>query len=370
MTHPAPTIQQQLADWFMRGVSSSGVRRVKPLAAAAATDTGTVRRDNQDRVAVARGRTGDGLKFAIAAVADGIGGMKEGAWCASNALAELLSSVFCYLQDGDSSKTCLEQAVRDANDLVHFQSGLTGGTTLVALLIVEGSPPCWTSVGDSRLYLVTDKLVQLSKDDTIAGQLGRRANIALEQSKLLQFVGVGEQLEIYVENVFADQEDTALLTTDGVHFLERSGGVFDLVVHNSPDVGTCVKRLTELARWAGGPDNASAVAIPLFHDFSEFPILPHSLEVWDAFGELRISTRVERRAEKSRRQWHSKNAVPYGETEIASEEVLAAEVKIHEIPSNIVKPDPKKKKRKPRKKIDLTESNVPQVQLKFSGKDD
>ncbi|GAB3748937.1 hypothetical protein GCM10028795_13320 [Lysobacter olei] len=310
-----------------------------------------------------------GQAFAIAAIADGIGGMKEGASCASNALAELFASAFRHAQRGELPEICLEWAVRDANGLVHSQSRLNGGTTLVALLLVEGYGAYWTSVGDSRLYRASGaKLVQLSKDDTIAGQLGRQADIALEQSKLLQFVGIGEPLEIRVEQVDAGADDMALLTTDGVHFLERSGGVFGLVAHNSQDVGTCVRRLTELARWAGGPDNASALAIPFFPDLGKHPIPPQCLDVWDPFGEIRIveqpgsavTEQPSRTTSKTQpaviEPWDADSMEPPTEEHVA---VPGSE--------NAERP---KRKRKSRKKADLLGGKAPQVQLHFSGKDD
>lgn len=369
MTDRAPTIQQQLADWFMRFSPPSGVRRVMPLAAAVATDIGAVRGENQDRVAVARGRTKAGQAFAIAAIADGIGGMKEGASCASNALAELFTSAFRRAQRGELPEICLEWAVRDANSLVHSQSRLSGGTTLVALLLVEGYGAYWASVGDSRLYRASGtELVQLSKDDTIAGQLGRRADIALEQSKLLQFVGIGEPLEIRVEQVDAGANDTALLTTDGVHFLERPGGVFGLVVHNSQDVGTCVRRLTELARWSGGPDNASAVAIPFFPDLLKHPIPSQCLDVWDPFGEIRIVEQPETAelTEQPSRATSKPQSATSEQSDADSKEPSAEESVAVPGPEKTERP---KRKRKSRKKTDIG-GKASQVQLHFSGKDD
>ena len=354
----------------MRFSPPSGVRKVIPLGAAVATDTGLVRNENQDRVALARGRNRAGQAFAIAAIADGIGGMKEGASCASNALAELFASTFRNAQRGELPEICLEGAVRDANDLVHSQSRLNGGTTLVALLLVEGHGAYWASVGDSRLYRASGaELIQLSKDDTIAGQLGRRADIALEQSKLLQFVGIGEPLEIRVEQANAGTNDIALLTTDGVHFLERTGGVFGLVVHNSQDVGACVRRLTELARWAGGPDNASALAIPFFPDLGKHAIPHQCLDVWDPFGEIRIVEqpgRAELSEQPPRTTGRTQPAAIEPKDAASKEPSTEEPVAV----SRSEKADRPKRKRKSRKKADPLGGNAPQVQLHFSGKDE
>ncbi|QHE84900.1 hypothetical protein [Hydrogenophaga sp. BPS33] len=77
----------------MRRTAPSGVRRVAPLKAAVASDVGVVRDENQDRVAIVRGCDGAGSIFVVAALADGIGGMKNGAECASLTLGTFLEAM-------------------------------------------------------------------------------------------------------------------------------------------------------------------------------------------------------------------------------------------------------------------------------------
>lgn len=358
----------------MRQTPPSGVRRILPLGAAVGSETGIVREENQDRVAVARGRDKAGRTFAIAAIADGIGGMKAGAICASDALAALFASTFRSSQQSDIPEAWLEAAFVDANQAVHAKHKLSGGTTLVALLLVEGHSGCWASVGDSRLYAASEtELTQLSKDDTIAGQLGKRPDIRMEQSKLLQFIGIGEPLEIQVEPVKAGIHELALLTTDGVHFLERSGGVFGAVIHHSPDPGTCVRRLTELSRWAGGPDNASAIAMPFHPELGTNPAPSHCLDVWDPFGELRIAE-VQSAPELRGGAPPDIRPASVGRRETPPSENVVIEEAPACATDESSEPQPidkkQKRKRKSRKKPDLLGGKAPQVQLEFSGKDD
>ena len=58
-------IQSQLTVWFMRRTAHSGIRRVADLAAAIANDIGSVRVENQDRVAIARGKDFAGRSFIL-----------------------------------------------------------------------------------------------------------------------------------------------------------------------------------------------------------------------------------------------------------------------------------------------------------------
>ena len=284
-------IQSQLTAWLLRRTATAGVRRVASLAAAIATEIGSVRDENQDRAVLARGRDRQGQDYAVAVVADGIGGMRDGATCAAMAIGSFIASVHQHAQFGsDNSEAWLRRAVNDSNEAVFASLRGNGGSTLVALLLRPGHTAFWLSVGDSRVYRSTGKsLVQISIDDTIAGQLGRNSETAFEQSKLLQFIGMGGELEPHINELVGAPADTVVLTTDGVHYLAPANGWLGQIVGNAPDPGICVKRLVDLAKWCGGPDNATAVMIALSAEREVEVGRPYScLEVWDTFGELQI----------------------------------------------------------------------------------
>ena len=284
-------IQNQLTAWLLRRTAPTGVRRVASLAAAVASEIGNVRDENQDRVAIARGRDKQGRDYAVVAVADGIGGMRDGSTCAAMALGTFLASVYQHGQSGSgSSEDCIRYAVNAANRAVFTSFRGDGGSTLVALLVRPGEPACWLSVGDSRVYRSTGKdLTQVSVDDTIAGQLGKSPEAAFEQSKLLQFIGMGDGLEPHIAEFDGEPVDAVVLTTDGVHYLAHTPGWLGQIVGNAPDPGMCVKRLVDLAKWCGGTDNATVAMITLPVDWEPEDRPPYPcFEVWDAFGELQI----------------------------------------------------------------------------------
>lgn len=286
-------IQNQLTAWLLRRTATTGVRRVASLAAAIASEIGNVRDENQDRAAIARGRDRQGQDYAVVAVADGIGGMRDGATCAAIALGTFLAAVHKHAQLGsDSSEEWIRRAVSAANQAVFARYRSDGGSTLVALVVRPGHPSCWLSVGDSRIYRSKgNDLTQVSVDDTIAGQLGRSPEVAFEQSKLLQFIGMGDELEPHIAEFDDEPVNAVVLTTDGVHYLARAPGWLGQIVDNAADPGVCVKRLVDLAKWCGGPDNATAAMIALSaeRELEGRPTYP-CLEVWDAFGELQIVT--------------------------------------------------------------------------------
>lgn len=286
-------IQIQITNWALRRTPANGVRRVTSLSAAVASDVGNVREENQDRAIIVRGRDHRGQTYALIIVADGIGGMQDGGTCAALAVGAFIASV--DLQAGKASRSnhseeWLREAAHAANQAVFSKFRASGGSTLVALLARGGERPYWLSIGDSRVYYTDNKVLhQISIDDTIAGQLGKAPEESGDRSQLLQFIGMGSDLEPHIGRFSDDSAEAAILTTDGVHYLTPSPGWLGQIVRNSTDPGICVKRLIDLAKWCGGPDNATVAMITFPIDIQSDSPLPYRfLELWDAYGELQI----------------------------------------------------------------------------------
>lgn len=280
----------------MRRTATSGVRRVAPVAAALATEVGEVRTENQDRVAIARGRDKLGQTYAIVALADGIGGMREGTECAALALGCLLSTIATESQTTIDPRNWLLKGIQKANAEVHARQRGEGGSTLAVVLATASGAIYWSSVGDSRVYHANGgKLTQLSIDDTIAGQLGRGHEVGFEQSKLIQFIGVGSPLEASVFEIDNSMGGSVFITTDGVHYLDSTPWFGQLIKHAS-DPGLCVRRLVELSKWCGGLDNASVAMMSLGSKLDEgMPMVNGCFEVWDSFGELQVIVELPQR---------------------------------------------------------------------------
>jgi len=287
MLLPSQAPTARLTAWFMRRTAPSAVRRVAPLKAVLASDVGMTREENQDRVALVRSIDRNGSPFILAALADGIGGMKQGAECAALTLATFIDAVICEAQHAVDAEGWLRKASHEANRAVHARQGGYGGSTLAAILFAKGYPALWLSVGDSRVYHVTEaKMTQLSKDDTLEGQLGKQVEGG-RRSELLQFVGIGDGLEPHIEPVPLYLSGTLMLTSDGVHFINAD--YLGKVAHYAQDLGVCARRFMELARMLGGPDNASVVALGVDAlSAASAPEVDSAYEVWDPFGELHV----------------------------------------------------------------------------------
>lgn len=380
MTYDTPTTDGRLAAWFMRRTAPSGVRRVAPLKAAVASDVGVVREENQDRVAIVRGCDVAGSIFVVAALADGIGGMKHGAECAALALGTFLEAVVGEAQHLSEPREWLWRASMRANKAIHEKYRGDGGSTLVALLLSKGHRPLWLSIGDSRVYLADSaKIRQLSRDDTLEGQLGKVTGA--RRSDLLQFVGIGDPLEPHIELLPLDATGTLMLTSDGIHFIEED--YLAKVVHFAQDVGMCAKRLTELAKMLGGPDNASVAAVSMEALSGESdPLLVSSFEVWDPFGELQVIFDRGARRYPSRALTPASGALPMGANAGALPQASAptapTPAESSAVPDPVVQSEKDKQLRKPRKRKRKTDESstekaedavdVPQLLIEFPNK--
>lgn len=278
----------------MRRTPSTGVRRVIHLAAAVASETGNVRTENQDRAVIVRGRDNKGNEYTLAVVSDGIGGMHDGAGCAATAIGAFVSMIEWQSKKHETDiSTWLYNSSLAANNAVYEKYNGKGGATLVAVLLYPNHPIYWLSIGDSRIYSASGvSLKQISIDDTIAGQLGKNEELYPEQSKLLQFIGMGSDLEPHTSIIDDSSINSLVLTTDGVHYIAPSPNWLGRIVGNSLDSGSCVKKLIDLAMWCGGQDNATVVMLSLQpqveSSFKMLSMLYSCIEVWDPFGEIQI----------------------------------------------------------------------------------
>jgi serine/threonine protein phosphatase PrpC len=146
-------------------------------------------------------------------------------------------------------------------------------------------------VGDSRLYVRrshASEFAQISKDDTLGGVLtDHRVSDDNPANGLLQFVGMGEDLQPHVTEVDVCRESIVVLSTDGVH------GIAPQIVHDvfqtAQTTDELGKRLLTVAEAVGTRDNASVVVIQPSEVSSEIGFRQgSSLIVWTPSDRLDI----------------------------------------------------------------------------------
>jgi protein phosphatase len=226
------------------------------LQAAARTDIGRVRDNNEDAVL---------CLDHLVAVADGMGGHPDGE-VASNLAVSLLEAAFT----GDSLKE-LEAAVRAANraiaDRAAAASDLDGmGTTLCAVGVIGDGRLAVVNVGDSRAYLMRDGVLrQLTDDHSITGELVRRGELTEQEaishphrSVLTRAVGCGPEVDVDGTLQPAAPGDRLLLCTDGLFNEVVEDGITSLM-GGAQQVGPVADALVEQALSNGGRDNIAVV---------------------------------------------------------------------------------------------------------------
>ncbi len=165
----------------------------------------------------------------IAAVCDGMGGLKGGEIASTNAI-EILSQSFEYMDNAENIadiflKTAIEMDRTVARLEDENGERLHAGTTAVATYI-KNEKLYWMSVGDSKIYIIRNGQIQCVTIPHTYGEWIRRngkfAYAASGQPKneaLMSFIGMdGIRWVDYNESPFILQEgDVVLLCSDGLY---------------------------------------------------------------------------------------------------------------------------------------------------------
>lgn len=273
-------LQEKIEAWLSRTALERALNQCFDLSAVLATDIGLQRTENQDRVAALRinTKTPNGRPLIAVAVADGMGGMRDGAKCATLALSSFFYALTLYRSYEIEKRAAA--AISHANDAVFRFAGGKGGATLSAIVLNHESRPFIVHLGDSRIYSFGGgaKVKRLTTDDSLAEAVGGHGR------DLLQFVGMGEGMQPHIRPIPSDTQQLAI-TTDGIHFIESA--TLESVLTHSTGLKPASERLAALARWCGGPDNASSALVDLpslMHEIRNSA--DNAIQLWDPFGSL------------------------------------------------------------------------------------
>jgi protein phosphatase len=230
-----------------------------------ATDTGLVRRNNQDHLLV------EGRLFAVA---DGMGGHAAGE-VASQVAIDALRTAF-VATGASPHPDDLVGAVRHANTAVieraETDPALRGmGTTITAAAVVvedDEERIAVANVGDSRAYVFAKgDLTQLTEDHSVAEELARTGQISPEDVDhhpqrhiLTRALGILPDVAVDLWEVLPYPGDRVLLCSDGL-VREVKDEQIAAVLRRLHDPTEAAQELVARARAAGGSDNITVVLI-------------------------------------------------------------------------------------------------------------
>lgn len=281
-------IKLQIRDWLSRRVPAVGVRDVIGLPVAIGSDIGNVRKENQDRAVILRAQVSTNKFFLVGVLCDGMGGMVEGGSCASLAVASFISS--CIRNRKMPVKERLVKAVELANGDVFQEYSGKGGATLSAFIMDSDGHFEAINVGDSRIYVSDNHdMHQVSVDDTIAGQLNQQEPSSQLSNKLLQFVGIGRDIEPHLLDMPSPNTIAKMIiTSDGVHYL-NDNTLKSMLVQNASSLELS-KRFIHVAKWCGGHDNSTVITLSDISSISSSSdnVKTGTVQLWDPYGDVQF----------------------------------------------------------------------------------
>ncbi len=227
------------------------------------SDTGKVRAQNED--AFLRDDA-----HRVYAVADGLGGLPEGARASNLAILGLEESLH-EAGNGD----CLDMAETFCriNRRIHVEGralggGLGMGTTLTVMRLVENTVRI-AHIGDCAVLLIRDGVAtQLTADHTMANEILARRKAGEAETHLPEYFFhtltrcMGQHASIEPDMICEGLQagDRLLVCSDGISkILDADDILSESRRAATPD--EFVRRIIELANTLGGPDNATGVAV-------------------------------------------------------------------------------------------------------------
>lgn len=236
------------------------------------TDIGVAREMNQDYLFTSDTAVGNLPNLYI--VADGMGGHKAGEY-ASRYTTERV--VACVLRSKASEPvTILKEAIQKANELLLVESkedeskqGM--GTTIVCATII-GNKMFVANVGDSRLYVISDKIRQITRDHSLVEEMVRMGEMDRGEARrhpdkniITRAVGVTESVEVDFFEVDLGQEDAILLCSDGLTNMVDDAVIYRIMKEKT-STEEQVTKLIQTANENGGRDNITAIIVRPFLD--------------------------------------------------------------------------------------------------------
>jgi serine/threonine protein phosphatase PrpC len=231
------------------------------LVAAAASEAGLVRQNNEDAAYAGRW---------LYAVADGLGGHAAGE-VASAAAIETLRGYDAETDPAELLETLGRAAIAANREIGRRASEdparLGMGTTLTALLC-SGTSAALLHVGDSRAFRLRDGHLRRITEDHILGQLMSDADaLAPVLSRYLDG-NPGRSPDLGLRELQAG--DRYLLCSDGLSPFVGTDALRDVLL-TSADPHGAVRRLVALAEAAGGEDNITVIVVDVQLAGAEIP---------------------------------------------------------------------------------------------------
>ncbi len=233
----------------------------------AITDIGQKRKLNQDFIYLSDTAIGNLPNVFI--VADGMGGHNAGDYASRYAVETVVNEIGISFEKNPMK--ILGKAIEKANTLIREKAredaALNGMGTTMVIATCMGKYLEVANVGDSRLYVINERIEQITQDHSLVEEMVRMGGIDRASARnhpdkniITRAIGARDYVEADFYNLELKTGDMVLLCSDGL-----TNMVDDETIHHIlRGDGRLKDRVEELVRTAnqnGGKDNISAIVI-------------------------------------------------------------------------------------------------------------
>ncbi|HTP64736.1 MAG TPA: protein kinase [Geobacteraceae bacterium] len=209
---------------------------------------------------------------AVAALADGVGGLARGE-VASRMAVETVLKEFREASEGKTPQQLINQVFNTANLAVYDKGmeehGKARMATTLAVVVLRNNEIVVGNVGDSRVYLVRKaEIQQLSTDHSYVGMQQKFGLISEQDAKtsehrniLTRSVGQEPVIRVDVEGSTVYKGDRVVLCSDGLYAHVADSEIADIVSRYSP--AQACRQLVALAEQRGTDDNLSVQVLQI-----------------------------------------------------------------------------------------------------------
>ena len=234
------------------------------------TDIGRSRSVNQDYVYVSETPVGNLPNLFI--VADGMGGHNAGDFASAFAVRVMVDSV---KEDADFNPVkVIRHGIEVANHELIEQAKKSEerkgmGTTMVVATVV-GNYVYVANVGDSRLYVIGNRITQITKDHSLVQEMVRMGELTEEDARnhpdkniITRALGAEETVNIDFFDFRLEKNSKILMCSDGLSNMVSNEEIQN-IIQNKSEIQEKGETLLGLANEHGGKDNIAVVLIEPF----------------------------------------------------------------------------------------------------------
>ncbi len=231
-----------------------------------ATDIGQKRKMNQDYIFTSGDAVGNLPNLFV--VADGMGGHNAGDFASRYGVSVMVETV---RRDRNFNPVkIMRNGMEAANREVFLQSrqdaSMAGmGTTMVACTVVGGYVYV-ANVGDSRLYVAGDHLIQITQDHSLIAEMVRLGELTPEEGRhhpdrniITRAIGTADEVRIDFFDMKLESGNQILMCSDGLTNMVEDSRIFEILRGRETD--DVARTLVDEANYNGGRDNIAVIVV-------------------------------------------------------------------------------------------------------------